>query len=268
MAKLNSGETSLGELSMAKISLDELLTLDKAAQKQALADANAQLETMTAEQRVDWAVTELGDQLVLSSSFGIQAAVCLHMLTQFKADMPVILTDTGYLFPETYQFIDELTEKLNLNLKTYRAVQSPAWQEARYGKLWEQGVNGITKYNLMNKVEPMKRALKELGAQVWFSGLRRSQSSSRGELPVLSIQNGCFKFLPIIDWTNKDIHYYLQNNGLNYHPLWEQNYVSVGDVQTSQPLQVGMSEEETRFFGLKRECGLHEDNDEVAGSGI
>jgi len=253
---------------MAKLNLDELLTLDKASQRAALTVVNAQLEEMTAQQRVDWAVTELGDKLVLSSSFGIQAAVCLHLLTQFKADIPVILTDTGHLFPETYQFIDELTEQLNLNLQIYTAPQSAAWQESRYGKLWEQGVEGITQYNVLNKVEPMKRALKELGAQVWFSGLRRSQSSSRGSLPVLSIQNGCFKFLPIIDWTNKEIHYYLQDNGLNYHPLWEQNYVSVGDVHTSRPLQAGMTEEETRFFGLKRECGLHEESDEVGGSGI
>jgi phosphoadenosine phosphosulfate reductase len=259
MAKLN-----LDKL----LSLDKLLTLDKAAQRAALAAVNAELETMTAEQRVDWAVTELGDKLVLSSSFGIQAAVCLHMLTQFKPDIPVILTDTGYLFPETYQFIDELTAQLNLNLQIYRAPQSAAWQEAQHGKLWEQGVEGITQYNQINKVEPMKRALKALDAQVWFSGLRRSQSSSRETLPVLSIQNGCFKFLPIIDWTNKEIHYYLQDNGLSYHPLWEQNYVSVGDVHTSQPLQAGMTEEETRFFGLKRECGLHEENDELAGSGI
>jgi phosphoadenosine phosphosulfate reductase len=259
MAKVNLDE---------QLNLDKLLTLDKAAQRAALAAVNAELEAMTAEQRVDWAVTELGDKLVLSSSFGIQAAVCLHMLTQFKPDIPVILTDTGYLFSETYQFIDELTAQLNLNLQIYRAPQSAAWQEARHGKLWDQGVEGITQYNLINKVEPMKRALKELDAQVWFSGLRRSQSSSREALPVLSIQNGCFKFLPIIDWTNKEIHYYLQDNGLSYHPLWEQNYVSVGDVHTSQPLQAGMTEEETRFFGLKRECGLHEENDELAGSGI
>ena len=114
----------------------------------------------------------------------------------------------------------------------------------------------------------MKRALKELNAKTWFSGLRRSQSSSRGDLPVLSLQNGCFKFLPIIDWSNKEVHYYLEDNGLSYHPLWEQGYVSVGDVQTSRPLEVGMSEEETRFFGLKRECGLHEDPVEDQGSGI
>ena len=251
-----------------KLDLAHLLTLSKAEQTAALTEANTSLEKMTALARVRWAVENLESEFVLSSSFGIQAAVCLHLITTVKADTPIILTDTGYLFPETYQFIDDLTKQLNLNLKIYSAEHSPAWQEARYGKLWEQGVDGLTKYNLINKVEPMKRALKELNAKTWFSGLRRSQSSSRGDLPVLSLQNGCFKFLPIIDWSNKEVHYYLQENGLDYHPLWDQGYVSVGDVQTSRPLELGMSEEETRFFGLKRECGLHEDNGEEQGSGI
>jgi len=251
-----------------KLDLAHLLTLSKAEQTAALTEANASLEKMTALERVQWAVENLESEFVLSSSFGIQAAVCLHLITTVKADTPIILTDTGYLFPETYQFIDDLTKQLNLNLKIYSAEHSPAWQEARYGKLWEQGVDGLTKYNLINKVEPMKRALKELNAKTWFSGLRRSQSSSRGDLPVLSLQNGCFKFLPIIDWSNKQVHYYLEENGLSYHPLWEQGYVSVGDVQTSRPLEVGMSEEETRFFGLKRECGLHEEPIEEQGSGI
>ncbi|MGB5446151.1 MAG: phosphoadenylyl-sulfate reductase [Psychromonas sp.] len=252
----------------SKLDLSYLQTLDKAQATEALAEANKQLEQMTAQQRVRWALENLESEFVLSSSFGIQAAVCLHLITQEKADTPIILTDTGYLFPETYKFIDDLTTRLNLNLKIYRAEQSSAWQEARYGKLWEQGVEGLTRYNLINKVEPMKRALKELNAKTWFSGLRRSQASSRGHLPVLSIQNGCFKFLPIIDWSNKQVHYYLQENNLEYHPLWEQGYVSVGDVQTSRPLEAGMSEEETRFFGLKRECGLHEDDAEQQGSGI
>jgi len=251
-----------------KLELAHLLTLSKAQQTTALKEVNAVLDKMTALERVQWAVENLESEFVLSSSFGIQAAVCLHLITSVKADTPIILTDTGYLFPETYQFIDKLTKQLDLNLKIYRADISPAWQEARYGKLWDQGVDGLTQYNLINKVEPMKRALKELNAKTWFSGLRRSQSSSRGDLPVLSLQNGCFKFLPIIDWSNKEVHYYLQENGLDYHPLWDQGYVSVGDVQTSRPLEVGMSEEETRFFGLKRECGLHEDNGEEQGSGI
>ncbi|MRS19479.1 phosphoadenylyl-sulfate reductase [Enterobacteriaceae bacterium RIT692] len=224
----------------------------------ALAESNVQLEKLSAEQRVGWALEQLPGAFVLSSSFGIQAAVLLHMVTQQKPDIPVILTDTGYLFPETYRFIDELTDKLNLNLQIFRADTSAAWQEARYGKLWEQGVEGIEQYNQINKVEPMNRALETLGAQTWFAGLRRDQSGSRASLPVLAVQRGVFKILPIIDWDNRQVHQYLTKHELKYHPLWDEGYLSVGDTHTTKKWEPGMAEEETRFFGLKRECGLHE----------
>ncbi len=253
---------------VSKPQLAQLLSLTKTEQILQLGQINAELEQLTAQQRVAWALENLEGQFAVSSSFGIQAAVMLHLVTQQKPDIPVILTDTGYLFPETYRFIDQLSEQLTLNLKVYRAKESPNWQEARYGKLWEQGIEGIEKYNKLNKVEPMRRALDELEVSTWFSGLRREQSKSRASLPILSIQNGVFKFLPVIDWTNKDVHYYLEENGLSYHPLRDEGYLSVGDTHTSKKWEPGMSEEETRFFGLKRECGLHEDDSEQHGSGI
>ena len=241
-----------------RLDLEGLLALDKEQQVAALAETNLLLEGLTAQERVRWALAHLPGEFVLSSSFGIQAALMLHLVSQQKGDIPVILTDTGYLFPETYQFIDALTARLQLNLKVYRAELSAAWQEARYGKLWEQGVEGIERYNQLNKVEPMARALQELNAQTWFSGLRREQSGSRSNLPVLAIQRGRFKFLPVIDWSNKDVFYYFKEHDLPYHPLWEQGYLSVGDTHTTTKWEPGMSEEQTRFFGLKRECGLHE----------
>ena len=243
---------------MTELNLSHLNTLDKDQQTAALAGVNSHLETLTAEQRVAWALENLPGETVLSSSFGIQAAVCLHLVTRQRPDIPVILTDTGYLFPETYQFIDALTDKLKLNLQVFRAELSPAWQEARYGKLWEQGVEGIERYNQINKVEPMNRALSQLQAQSWLAGLRREQSGSRAHLPVLAVQRGVFKLLPIIDWDNRQVYQYLKKHGLDYHPLWEQGYLSVGDTHTTRKWEPGMSEEETRFFGLKRECGLHE----------
>ena len=252
----------------SKLKLAELLALTKTEQVLRLGQINAELEQLTALERVKWALENLEGTHVVSSSFGIQAALMLHLVTQAKPDIPVILTDTGYLFPETYRFIDELSQKLTLNLQVFRAQQSPNWQEAQYGKLWEQGLEGIEKYNKLNKVEPMRRALDELGAGTWFSGLRREQSQSRANLAILSIQNGVFKFLPIIDWTNKDVHYYLEEHGLSYHPLREQGYLSVGDTHTTKKWEPGMTEEETRFNGLKRECGLHEDDGEQDGSGI
>ncbi|MEE3652368.1 MULTISPECIES: phosphoadenylyl-sulfate reductase [unclassified Brenneria] len=243
---------------MSELNLEALNALPKAEQAAELAAINQRLEALSAQERVVWALENLPGEYVLSSSFGIQAAVSLHLVTQQRPDIPVILTDTGYLFPETYQFIDALTDRLKLNLKVYRALLSSAWQEARYGKLWEQGVEGIEQYNQMNKVEPMNRALSELKAQTWFAGLRREQSGSRGHLPVLAVQRGVFKLLPIIDWDNRQVYQYLKQNDLSYHPLWDQGYLSVGDTHTTRKWEPGMSEEETRFFGLKRECGLHE----------
>ncbi|MFV9687603.1 phosphoadenylyl-sulfate reductase [uncultured Pantoea sp.] len=243
---------------MSQPDLAALNAMSKVQRAMALAATNAQLEKASAEERVSWALENLPGAYVLSSSFGIQAAVSLHLVTRQQPNIPVILTDTGYLFPETYRFIDELADQLNLNLKVFRADTSPAWQEARYGKLWEQGVEGIEKYNEINKVEPMNRALETLGAQTWFAGLRRDQSGSRANLPVLGVQRGVFKLLPIIDWDNRQIHQYLEQHKLKYHPLWDEGYLSVGDTHTTRKWEPGMAEEETRFFGLKRECGLHE----------
>ena len=239
-----------------------ILQQDSATQQVWLAEANHLLTPLTAAERVRWALQNLPLNPMLSSSFGIQAAVMLHLVSTQQPDIPVVLTDTGYLFPETYQFIDELTDKLKLNLKVYRAALSPAWQEARFGKLW-QSADGIKQYNQLNKVEPMQRALTDLKVGSWFTGLRRSQSSTRADKDIIEISRGVVKVQPIIDWSNKDVFYYLKEHGLSYHPLWEQGYVSVGDTHSTRKLELGMSEEDTRFNGFGRECGLHMDGDGI-----
>ena len=223
---------------------------------------NAEFHGLPAEERVARASELLPGEFLLTSSFGAQAAVSLHLVTRLMPRIPVVLIDTGYLFPETYRFIDELTEHLNLNLKVYSSLASPAWQEARHGKLWEQGAAGIERYNRINKVEPMERALRDLDAGTWFAGLRREQSTTRVSIePVQLTGAGRFKVHPIFDWTDRDVYRYLKKHELPYHPLWEQGYVSIGDWHTTRSLRdAGDDAEATRFFGLKRECGLHEMN--------
>ena len=219
---------------------------------------NARLAGMEAGDRVAWALEHVPGEHVLSSSFGAQAAVSLHMVTRRHPRIPVVLIDTGYLFPETYRFVDELTGRLDLNLKVYRAAISPAWMEARHGRLWEQGVEGIDRYNRVRKVEPMQRALDELGAVGWFAGLRRSQARSRAGVAFAGYRHGRWKFHPLADWDDRQVGLYLKRHGLPYHPLWQQGYTSIGDVHTSHRWEPGMDPEDTRFFGLKRECGLHD----------
>jgi phosphoadenosine phosphosulfate reductase len=235
----------------------ELAKPEVQEQEPALSEISMDLENISAEERVRWALERFRPEIMLSTSFGVQSAVLLHMVTQQWPEIPVVMVDTQYLFPETYRFADELTERLKLNLKVYRAQVGAAWQEAREGKLWEHGVDGIERYNQINKVEPMQRALRELGVRGWITGLRRQQAKSRQEVGVLQKQNGLVKIQPIIDWTDRMVYDYLKKHDLPYHPLWEQGYVSIGDVHTTRQLTADMTEEETRFFGLKRECGLH-----------
>ena len=234
-----------------------LLAAPKLEQASVLNRVNGELAKISPQERVAWALAYLPGNHALSSSFGIQSALMLHLLTQQQADIPVLLTDTGHLFPQTYSFIDKLTERLSLNLKVYQSTMSPAWQQARFGKEWEQGLDGLDAYNKRNKVEPMQKALTDLTIGTWFSGLRSQQASSREGLPIVEIRGMRYKFLPIIDLNNKQVHEYLTQFDLPYHPLWEEGYVSLGDIHSTSKLEVGMSEEDTRFNGFKRECGLH-----------
>lgn len=231
-----------------------------AESEQALAELNRWLGARSAEERVAWALENTAGQHALSSSFGAQSAVSLHLATRQQPDMPVILIDTGYLFPETYRFIDALSEKLALNLKVYRPQIGIAWMEARLGRIWEQGIEGIDRYNRLRKVEPMQRALRELGVRTWIAGLRRSQARSRAGIEFLELRDGRWKLHPLADWNDRDVWDYLQKHDLPYHPLWHDGYVSIGDIHTTRRLEPGIGEEETRFFGLKRECGLHFDD--------
>lgn len=231
---------------------------ERESRQRALDHCNEVFAARSAEDRVEWALEHLPGRHVLTSSFGAQAAVSLHLVSQLSPGMPVVLIDTGYLFPETYLFIDELTDRLNLSVEVFRARATPAWQEARHGKRWEQGVDGLAAYNYDNKVEPMERALRELGVGTWFAGLRRNQAATRAQLSFLESSGDLWKVHAIADWTDHDVYRYLKKHDLPYHPLWEQGYVSIGDVHTTRSLRDVDHADETRFFGLKRECGLHE----------
>jgi phosphoadenosine phosphosulfate reductase len=226
--------------------------------EQGLLVLNRAFAALSPRERVAQALEILPGTHVMTSSFGAQAAVTLHLVTRVRPGIPVVLIDTGYLFPETYQFVDELTQRLRLNLKVYRSEASPAWQETRFGKLWEQGRDGIERYNRINKQEPMDRALADLAAETWISGLRRLQSPTRARIAPIELRRGRYRLHPIFDWTDRQVGDYLLEHRLPYHPLWDRGYLSIGDWHTTRSLAEAGSLEGLRFFGLKRECGLHE----------
>jgi len=220
---------------------------------------NQQLENAEASSLVEWSAETFGDGLVMSTSFGVQAAVMLHLVTRVVPKIPVIWVDTGYLPIETYKFAEALTTRLELNLKVYQSGMSPARMEAIYGKLWEQDdVEAFNQYDQIRKVEPMQRALQELQATAWLAGLRRNQTSHRQGLSRIDRQDVLYKIYPILDWNAKDIYQYLTAFDLPYHPFFDKGYVTVGDWHSSRPFTADDNNaRDTRFRGLKQECGLH-----------
>ena len=224
---------------------------------------NQRFDQVSATELIEWSAETFGSQLVMSTSFGIQAAVMLGLVTRVVPNIPVIWVDTGYLPPETYHFAEQLTAKLSLNLKVYQSPMSPARMEALYGRLWEGSVESFNRYDQIRKVEPMQRALDDLGATAWLTGLRAKQTDYRKNLARIGKQGGGkqgdrYKILPILHWNSKDVYDYLTANDLPYHPLFDQGYVSVGDWHSSRPMTADDTDgRDTRFNGLKQECGIH-----------
>ncbi len=222
---------------------------------------NEELEGAPAEHVIRWARDTFSGGLVMSSSFGAESAMMLHLVSRYAPGIPIVFLDTGYLFPETYTFAEELAQRFKLNLKVYSPRLTPARQEALHGRLWEGSDEDIARYNHMNKVEPMDRALAELGATAWIAGLRRQQTDFRKGLRVVEPTDGpagrILKVHPILGWNKDDIRRYMTAHDLPYHPLYAYGYRSIGDWHSTTPTTVDQDERDGRNLGAKKECGIH-----------
>lgn len=229
--------------------------------------ACAELESSDALGALRWGLEQFGDGFALTTSFGIQAAVSLHLISQLEKAVPVIWVDTGYLPPETYRYAESLSALLGLQVHVAQAQISPARMEALYGRLWETGrVEDMEAYLRIRKVEPLDQAMEALNVRCWASGVRGRQTDHRSTMQPLAEVRGRWSLRPLLAWSTKDVFYYMQEHGLPQHPLFEQGYSTVGDWHSSGPDDGGLSGRATRFGGLKQECGIHLPG--MAGEGI
>jgi phosphoadenosine phosphosulfate reductase len=228
-----------------------------------LATARALLQPMDAESRLAWALDTFQDSFCLTTSFGIQSAVLLHLVSRLGearggAGVPVIWVDTGYLPEETYRYAEDLCQRLPLNLIVVQSDLSPARMEALHGRLWETGrLDDLSLYNQLRKVDPLDRALRERGVRCWASGVRGSQTDHRRTMTPLDPVRGRWSVRPLLSWTPKDVFYYMERHRLPQHPLFAKGYSTVGDWHSSGADDGDRSGRSTRFGGLKQECGIH-----------
>ena len=235
-----------------------------------LVATNAVLETYTPRQIVDWAAGEFGDGMVMSSSFGAESALLIHMATRLKPDIKVIFVDTGYLFPETHALLETLRHRFDLNIWTYRAHHDPIRYLLDAGEPDPTFRKNVDACCAVNKNEPFERAMAELKPRAWLRGIRRNQADTRtSRQPVeWSKRFNCYAVSPLLSWSRKDIHQYMKQHDLPYHPLFDQGYASIGcnPLSCTRPIQIGEDARAGRWSGTgKLECGLHLEGD---GSGI
>ena len=225
-------------------------------------DINKDLEKLSAQDQLQWGYEQFNEKFVLTTSFGIQSAVLLHMTVGLKCtNKPkVIWIDTGYLPKETYKYAEQLTKLFGLDLVTAQSPLSPARMEALYGRLWETGIKkDLEKYHQIRKVEPLEKTLYSLNVHCWASGVRKGQTKNRQSMANIDYIRDRLTLRPLLNWSKKDIFYYMETNNLPQHPLFEQGYSTVGDWHSSEAENTNSKGRSTRFGGLSEECGIHLD---------
>lgn len=217
-------------------------------------EINARLEKASPQEILEWAIKTYSPDVAITSSFGAQSAAILHMAVQIDPNVRVHTVDTGFLFPETHDFIKKVTKLLNLNLTTFTTKMDVEAFKRENAHLPEDHPD----YCCGDfKVEATERALD--GLKCWIAGVRRSQAQTRAQTPhVELLESGLIKVAPLASWTDKDIYQYMKEHDLPFHPLWEQGYTSIGCYPcTRKPLDPN-DPRSGRWAGQsKTECGIH-----------
>jgi phosphoadenosine phosphosulfate reductase len=202
-------------------------------------------------------LTENGVPACVTCSFQTECMALVDLVIAQRPDIPVLFLETGYHFPETYAYRDQMTERMHLNLVNMASKQTVAEQESQFGILNQTAPDRCCG---MRKVEPLFRGLDDYG--VWFTALRREQSPTRANLQAvdhfkLPTGKQLLKVSPLADWTNADVWAYLKKRGIPVLPLYDKGYTSIGCAPcTSLPADPD-NPRSGRWAGKKLECGIH-----------
>jgi len=210
-----------------------------------LAGLNEQFESAPASDIIRWAVDTFHPHLALTAS--MTDAVLIDLAVKVEPSIEVVFIDTGYHFPETLETVETVRRKYGLNLKM---MTVPHHDE----ELWK-----VDPENCCSaiKVGQLDRAL--MGKEAWMSGLRRAESPTRAEAPILSLDlRGLVKINPIAAWTDLDVQGYIKDHDVPVNPLVDQGYPSIGCQPCTHPVEPGADPRSGRWTGRdKTECGLH-----------
>ena len=217
---------------------------------------NAELEVATPEAILYWAWQQFSPDIAATSSFQTQSLPLIHMISTTTPAMPVCFLDTGFHFGETLAFRDALMARYGVNVRTLTPEMGHADFYRQHGDLYRTNPDLCC---AINKVEPWQRV--KAGLAAWVSGIRRDQTDTRRDTPIVSqTRGGQYKVCPLATWTDRDIWSYINRHELPVHPLLSQGYLSIGCAPCTRPVGDGEDARAGRWAGqAKTECGLHID---------
>jgi phosphoadenosine phosphosulfate reductase len=217
------------------------------------AEANDKLQGASALAIMEWAHGEFGSGLVVTSS--MVDTVMIHLAEQVAPGIDVIFLDTGYHFVETIGTRDAVELVHNVNVINVTPELTVAEQDATWGK--DLFARNPDQCCAIRKVAPLGKALAPYDA--WATGLRRADSASRANTPIVSwdARRKLIKVAPIATWTDDDVARYIELNSLMINPLLEDGYASIGCEPCTLKAD-GSDPRSGRWAGLaKTECGIH-----------
>lgn len=196
-----------------------------------------------------------GKKLFTTSSFQTHSIVLLHLLSRIDKTIPVYCLNTGFLFPETMAYKDQLADEFGLNMIEIKPDVPKSLQKDSEGKLLF--ASDPDRCCFYNKVQPMDRLLSDF--DIWINGIRRDQNANRAQMKVEEKSKfNSIRFHPMLEWTNKMIFDYIREYQLPKHPLDAEGYSSIGCEPCTRKPSLEMMEREARWYGMnKTECGLH-----------
>ena len=193
----------------------------------------------------------------VTSSFQAECMVLVDLAVREQSDIPVLFLETGYHFPETYAYRDEMTKRYSLNLVNLQSKLTVQEQESQFGILYSSQPDRCCG---MRKVGPLFAGLEEY--DVWLTALRREQSPTRANLAVaddFKLPSGKHlrKISPLASWTNREVWAYLKQRSIPALPLYDLGYTSIGCAPCTALPADPNNPRSGRWAGQKLECGIH-----------
>lgn len=233
-------------------------------------------KTYGALDAVDLLLVTIGDvfknKIALISSFGADAALLLALVSEIDKNTPVLFLETGKHFPETLEYVETLKNKLSLqNLHFLTPDPELLSRIDTTGDLWNSNPDRCC---WLRKVEPLDRAVKNLGLEALITGRKRYQNSERSHLETIELDDkNIFRINPLANWDKARQKSESELRDLPKHPLLDKGYLSIGCAPCTSIVKPGEDERAGRWRHTakdgeqKTECGLHISTDIVTGHG-